>query len=97
MIGAWGRGIQNLDNQKWEFIRPFFAIVQLLMAGKETEGLRYGVIETPEKHWLRWKEADVHPATGDNPMLRELGQAAAAGNHTRLHGLRQGRELSNAG
>ena len=65
---------QNLDNQKPEFIRPFFATVQLVMAGNETEGLRYGVIETPEKYWLRWKESDAHPATGDNPLLRELGQ-----------------------
>ena len=65
---------QNLDNQKPEFIRPFFATVQLIMAGNETEGLRYGVIETPEKYWLRWKEADAHPDAGDNPLLRELGQ-----------------------
>ena len=65
---------QNLDNQKSEFIRPFFATVQLIMAGNETEGLRYGVIETPEKYWLRWKEADAHPDAGDDPLLRELGQ-----------------------
>ena len=65
---------QNLDNQKPEFIRPFFATVQLIMAGNKTEGLRYGVIETPEKYWLRWKEADAHPAAGDDPLLRELGQ-----------------------
>ena len=44
------------------------------MAGNDTEGLRYGVIETPEKYWLRWKEAEAHPAAGDNPLLRELGQ-----------------------
>jgi len=65
---------QNLDNQKKEFIRPFFATVQLLMAGNETEGLRYAVIETPEKYWLRWKEADACPRGGDNPLLREVGQ-----------------------
>ena len=65
---------QNLDNQKKEFIRDFFATVQLVMAGSETEGLRYGVIGTPEKHWLRWKEADALEAAGDNPLLRELGQ-----------------------
>jgi type I restriction enzyme, R subunit len=65
---------QNLDSQKKAFIRPFYATVQLAMAGNDTEGLRYGVIETPEKYWLRWKEADAHPAAGDNPMLRELGQ-----------------------
>ena len=65
---------QNLDSQKKAFIRPFYTTVQLVMAGNETEGLRYGVIETPEKYWLRWKEADAHPAAGDNPLLRELGQ-----------------------
>ena len=65
---------QNLDSQKPEFIRPFYATVQLLMAGNETEGLRYGVIETPEKHWLRWKDAGAHPDAGDNPLLRELSQ-----------------------
>ena len=65
---------QNLDSQKPEFMRPFFATVQLVMAGNESEGLRYGVIETPEKYWLRWKEDDAHPAAGDNPLLLELGQ-----------------------
>jgi type I restriction enzyme R subunit len=63
---------QNLDSQKKEFIRPFYATVQLVMAGNDTEGLRYGVIETPEKYWLRWKEAQ--PAAGDNPLRLELGQ-----------------------
>ncbi len=65
---------QNLDSQKKEFIRPFYTTVQLVMAGNETEGLRYGVIETPEKYWLRWKEAEAHPDAGDNPLLRELSQ-----------------------
>ena len=65
---------QNLDSQKQEFIRHFFPTVQLLLAGNETEGLRYGVIETPEKHWLRWKEAQAHPKAEDSPLLRELGQ-----------------------
>ena len=63
---------QNLDNQKRDFIQPFFATVQLVMAGNETEGLRYGVIETKEKYWLRWKENET-PLTGDNPLLREVG------------------------
>ena len=50
---------QNLDSQKKEFIQPFFATVQLVMAGNDTEGLRYGVIETAEKYWLHWKEAEA--------------------------------------
>jgi type I restriction enzyme R subunit len=47
---------QNLDNQTKAFIRPFYATVQLVMAGNDTEGLRYGVIETPERYYLGWKE-----------------------------------------
>ena len=65
---------QNLDNQKREFIRPFFSTAQLIMAGNETEGLRYGVIETREKYYLRWKDTEALPAAGDNPLLRGLGQ-----------------------
>jgi len=47
---------QNLDNQKEIFIRQFFATVQLVMAGNDTEGLRYATTETPEKYYLKWKE-----------------------------------------
>src|SRR3989441_11667511 len=47
---------QNLDNQQKFFIQPFFTTIQLIMAGNDTEGLRYGVIETPEKYYLTWKE-----------------------------------------
>lgn len=69
---------QNLDSQKKTFIRPFYATVQLVMAGNDTEGLRYGVIETPEKYWLRWREhdapSDIMAAAGENALLRELGQ-----------------------
>lgn len=47
---------QNLDNQKQTFIRSFFATIQLVMAGNDTEGIRYGVIDTLEKYHLKWKE-----------------------------------------
>jgi len=47
---------QNLDNQKEMFIKQFFAPMQLVMAGNDTEGIRYGTIETPEKYFLTWKE-----------------------------------------
>ncbi len=47
---------QNLDNQKEIFIKQFFSTIQLIMAGNDTEGLRYGVIDTPEKYYLSWKE-----------------------------------------
>jgi type I restriction enzyme R subunit len=47
---------QNLDNQKKIFIERFFSTMQLVMAGNDTEGLRYGTIQTPEKYCLTWKE-----------------------------------------
>ena len=61
---------QHLDNQKVEFIERFFAPLQLLLAGNDTEGVRYGTIGTPEKYYLRWKE----PSPIDNLLDRHLTQ-----------------------
>jgi len=61
---------QNIGNQKQHFVRPFFTTVQLLFAGNDVEGLRYGVIETPEKYWMEWKEPGEEP----NPLDRSLLQ-----------------------
>ena len=47
---------QNLDNQKPEFIEHFFTTNQIVMAGNYTQGLKYGVIQTPEKYFLQWKK-----------------------------------------
>jgi type I restriction enzyme, R subunit len=46
---------QTIGNQEPEFIRPFFSTVQLVFAGNDVEGLRYAVIDTAEKYWLRWR------------------------------------------
>jgi len=48
---------QNLDNQMPVFIKNFFSTIQLIIAGNDSEGLKYGVIETGEKHYYTWKEA----------------------------------------
>ncbi len=50
---------QNIGNQKEDFIKTFFGTIQLIMAGNDTEGLRYGTTETPEVHYLSWKEVGV--------------------------------------
>lgn len=63
---------QNLDNQQKAFIRNFFTTIQLVMAGNDLEGLRYGVIETPEKYYLQWKEAAESPHA--NMLDRHLAQ-----------------------
>ncbi|MGN0920196.1 MAG: type I restriction endonuclease subunit R [Cellvibrio sp.] len=55
---------QNLDNQKKDFIRSFFTSIQLVMAGNDAQGLCYGTIETPEKHYLEWKN-EREPVIGN--------------------------------
>lgn len=68
---------QNLDNQKKEFIQPFFSTLQYVMAGSDTEGLRYGTIQTPEKYYLTWKEEwrdETRAPWATSPLDRALVQ-----------------------
>ncbi|MDP0492506.1 MAG: HsdR family type I site-specific deoxyribonuclease [Verrucomicrobiota bacterium JB023] len=52
-----GEGIaQLLSNQKPQFHEWFFTTTQLLIAGNDTAGLRYGTTCTPAKYYLTWKE-----------------------------------------
>lgn len=51
---------QNLTNQKPGFISGFFATVQFCLAANESQGLRYGTVGTPEKHYLQWKSDGYH-------------------------------------
>jgi len=61
---------QTIGNQRPEFIRSFFSTVQFVFAGNDVEGLRYSVIDTPEKYWLEWKE----PSDVGEPLDRTLLQ-----------------------
>ena len=61
---------QNLLNQKKEYIERFFTTIQLAMAGNDSQGLRYGTIETSEKYYLTWKE----DSEIDNRLDRHLTQ-----------------------
>jgi type I restriction enzyme R subunit len=61
---------QNLANQNSRFIRPFFSTIQIIMAGNESQGVRYAPIETPEKYYLTWKEE----STTNNLLDRHLLQ-----------------------
>jgi type I restriction enzyme R subunit len=52
-----GEGIrQNITNMQDRFIEPFFGTNQILFAGNDSEGLRYGSISSPEKFYFSWKE-----------------------------------------
>lgn len=55
-----GEGIrQLLSNQTAQFNADFFRTVQLVFAGSDSEGLKYGTIGTPEKFFLTWKEDEA--------------------------------------
>ena len=55
-----GDGIRQLiSNQQPEFNAWFFSTVQIVFAGNDAEGLRYGTIGTPEKMFLAWKEDET--------------------------------------
>ncbi|MDD4399745.1 MAG: HsdR family type I site-specific deoxyribonuclease [Dysgonamonadaceae bacterium] len=56
---------QNIGNQKEDFIKTFFGTIQLIMAGNDTEGLKYGTTETFEEYYMTWKEAGL----GDESRL----------------------------
>jgi type I restriction enzyme, R subunit len=52
-----GKGIrQSLSNQQEQFNAWFYSTVQFILAGNDSEGLRYGTIKTEEKYFLKWKE-----------------------------------------
>ena len=77
-IVAVSEGIrQNLDNQEKKFIQPFFSTMQWLMAGNDTEGLRYATIQTREKYWLQWVEPDGAFASEPNLLDRHLLQVCS--------------------
>ena len=55
-----GDGIrQNISNQQPEFNAWFFSTVQLIFAGNDSEGMKYGTIGTEEKYFLTWKEDEA--------------------------------------
>lgn len=54
---------QNISNQQGRFSESFFTTIQFILAGNNSQGLRYGTIETPEKYYLSWKE-DEHDNDG---------------------------------
>ena len=51
-----GDGIRQLiTNQEEIFNKGFFPSVQLLLAGSDSQGLRYGTTGTPEQFFVQWK------------------------------------------
>lgn len=71
---------QLITNQEEIFNLGFFSTVQLVLAGSDSQGLRYGTTGTPEKFFVEWKhhkpgEDETGLAEGellDGPLLRML-------------------------
>ncbi|MCP5458289.1 MAG: type I restriction endonuclease subunit R [Gammaproteobacteria bacterium] len=74
---------QLITNQEELFNLGFFATVQLVLAGSDAQGLRYGTTGTPEQHFVEWKDeslanADTPPTTGallDRPLAQLCDKA----------------------
>jgi type I restriction enzyme R subunit len=65
-----GDGVRQLiTNQEEIFNKGFFSTVQLVMAGSDSQGLRYGTTGTPEQFFVQWK--GVTP-NGDASTAGEL-------------------------
>src|SRR5690606_18102705 len=74
-----GDGVRQLiTNQEEIFNRSFFSTVQLVLAGSDAQGLRYGTTGTPEQFFVQWKgelpgEAEASPTAGallDGPLAQ---------------------------
>lgn len=50
---------QLISNQDAIFNQAFFSTVQLVMAGSDSQGLRYGTTGTPEKFFVEWKHHHI--------------------------------------
>ena len=67
---------QLITNQEEIFNKGFFGTVQLVLAGSDSQGLRYGTTGTPEQFFMEWKEgaaSGAPPAAGallDRPLAQ---------------------------
>jgi len=74
---------QLITNQEALFNQGFFSTVQLVLAGSDSQGLRYGTTGTPEQFFVEWKdeapaEAGATPAAGallDRPLAQLCDKA----------------------
>ena len=77
-----GDGVRQLiTNQEDIFNKEFFSTVQLLFAGSDSQGLRYGTTGTPEQFFVEWKDeaqSAGEPVAGallDWPLIQMCSKA----------------------
>ena len=70
---------QLITNQEEIFNKSFFSTVQLVFAGSDSQGLRYGTTGTPEQFFVQWKDEEggsaMEPGTIlDKPLAQICGK-----------------------
>jgi type I restriction enzyme R subunit len=70
-----GDGVRQLiTNQEEIFNKGFFATVQLVFAGSDSQGLRYGTVTTKEEFFVEWKSANTAALTAGALLDRPLAE-----------------------
>lgn len=70
-----GDGVRQLiTNQEEIFNKDFFATVQLVFAGSDSQGLRYGTVTTREEFFVEWKAANTAALTAGALLDRPLAE-----------------------
>ena len=65
---------QLISNQDEIFNLGFFSTVQLVFAGNDSQGLRYGTATTPAQLFVEWKSTDASPLTTGALLDRPLAE-----------------------
>jgi len=70
-----GDGVRQLiTNQEEIFNKGFFATVQLVFAGSDSQGLRYGTVTTREEFFVDWKAANTAALAAGALLDRPLAE-----------------------
>lgn len=70
-----GDGVRQLiTNQEEIFNKGLFATVQLVFAGSDSQGLRYGTVTTKEEFFVDWKAANKAELTAGALLDRPLAE-----------------------
>jgi type I restriction enzyme, R subunit len=73
---------QLITNQEAIFNEAFFSTIQLVFAGSDTQGLRYGTTGTPEQFFVEWKDQTKSPIGTtpgellDKPLVQMCNKAS---------------------
>jgi type I restriction enzyme, R subunit len=65
---------QLITNQEEIFNKGFFSTVQLVFAGNDSQGLRYGTVTTKEEFFVEWKSASTAALTAGALLDRPLAE-----------------------